>query len=65
MSCVKNKVAFEIKKNEKIYAFYCDPECPLGEIFDAMCAIKAEIVQRINAVNIEPEQKECADECKQ
>lgn len=63
---IKNKIVFEVKKDDRIYAFYCDPECPLGEIFDAMCAMKSEIVQRINAVNIKPEEKkECTDECKQ
>lgn len=54
---IKNKVSFEVKKDERIYSFYCDPECPLGEIFDAMCAMKLEVVQRINAVNIKPEEQ--------
>ena len=46
---IKNKVAFEVKKDERIYSFYCDPECPLGEIFDVICIMKAEIVSRIQA----------------
>lgn len=63
---IKNKVAFEVKKDERIYAFYCDPECPLGEIFDVMCSMKSVVLERINAVSIKPEdKKECADECKQ
>jgi hypothetical protein len=62
---IKNKIAFEVKKDERIYAFYCDPECPLGEIFDVMCEMKSAIVQRINSVNIKPEEKtQSADESK-
>jgi hypothetical protein len=54
---IKNKIAFEVKKEERIYSFNCDPDSPLGEIFDVLCSMQSEVVNRINAVNIKPEQK--------
>lgn len=55
---IKTKISFEVKKDERVYAFYCDPECPLGEIFDVLCMMKSEVVQRIQASEVKPESPE-------
>ena len=47
---IKNKVALEVKKEDKVYSFLCEINSPLGEIHDVLCMMKSEIVSRIKAV---------------
>lgn len=45
---IKSVTVIEFKIGERIYQFHCSPESPLGEIHDALCMMKHEIVQRIS-----------------
>ncbi len=44
----KNKVTLEVEKNSHIYMFQCDPDSPLGEIYDVLSEIRSHIVHRMN-----------------
>ncbi len=44
---IKNKTVLEVKIGERIYAMECAPEAPLGEVHDALCQMRAFVVQRI------------------
>lgn len=44
---LKQKSLLEVKKNERLYQFYCDCDSPLGELHDALAEIKQYVVQRI------------------
>jgi len=51
---LKAKTVLEVKIGEKDYALLCDPEAPLGSVHDALCQMKAYVVQRI----VEQQEKE-------
>jgi hypothetical protein len=53
---LKTKIEFEVKKDERIYSFYCDPSAPLGEIFDVLCMIQSDISKRISEASKKQEQ---------
>ena len=56
---IKQNSSLEVKINEKMYRFFCDNDSPLGSVHDAICQMKAYIVQRINdAHQVECESKE-------
>lgn len=44
---LKNKSVLEVKIDEKKYQFFCDPDCQLGQLHDALAQMKQYIVQRI------------------
>ena len=44
---LKAKTVLEVKIDERIYELSCNPEAPLGGVHDALCQMKAYIVQRI------------------
>lgn len=44
---IKNKVALEVKVGERVYAFICDNDSPLGELFDAVCQLRGLVIARI------------------
>jgi len=44
---IKNKTILEVKIGERAYQMECYPDSPLGEIFDALCAMRGFIVQRM------------------
>ena len=64
---LKNLVHLEVKKQEREYFFGCDPQAPLGEIYDALCEMQKYIADRINQSipKREDEQKKecCEQEC--
>lgn len=51
---IKQQTLLEVKAGERTYELACSPDSPLGELYDAICAMKSFIVQRIN----EEQQKE-------
>ena len=65
---IKNKIELEVKKDARIYSFYCEIDSPLGELHDVLAQMKSEIVARIKAAEEAEkpqDKKECANECKQ
>lgn len=56
---IKNKVSLEVDRNDRKYMLIMDCDSPLGEIFDVICMMKNEIIQRIK---MEEEKKEDAKE---
>lgn len=62
---IKNKIAFEIKKEERLYNFYCDPESPLGEIFDVLSSMRSMVFEKLKEVEKQNSEKKDCDECKQ
>lgn len=45
---IKSKTVLEVKRNDRIYQLECEPDSPLGEVYDALCAMRSFVVQRIN-----------------
>lgn len=44
----KQKLHLEVKgKEDRVYRLECEPNSPLGEIHDALCAMKNVVVQQI------------------
>lgn len=44
----KNISTLEVKGHEKrVYHFYCQPNAPLGEIFDALSSMKAYVFEQM------------------
>ena len=62
---LKAKTVLEVKIDERIYELYCEPEAPLGCVHDALCQMKAYVVQRIvdqqesEKKKAEPQVEEC------
>lgn len=44
---IKTMIHMEVNKDDRKYAFFCDPTAPLGEIHDVLCMMKHEIVKQI------------------
>jgi hypothetical protein len=44
---IKNHIAFEIKKLERVYQLLLSPESPLGEIFDVLTEMRNFVLERI------------------
>jgi hypothetical protein len=57
---IKSKTLLEHKIGERIYEFHCDPNSPLGEIYDAISVMRNFIIGKIN----ELEEKKCEEPCK-
>lgn len=53
---IKNKTALQVKKGERIYEFNCDPDSPIGELYDALFEMQAYVVGRIQASQPKPEE---------
>lgn len=45
---LKNKSVLEVVKGAREYQFSCEPDSPLGEVFDALCQMKSYVVEKIN-----------------
>ena len=61
---IKNKISLEFKCNDRMYEFICSSDSPLGEVYDALSAMRGFVVERIK----DAEQKspsECSDECQE
>jgi len=64
----KQKFVLEVKgNNDRTYFFECDPQAPLGEIHDALFAMKNAVVKQIQAQNdvenASEEKSDCGEEC--
>jgi hypothetical protein len=44
---LKQKSVLEIKIGERTYLFHCESDSPLGEVHDAICQMRAFVVQKI------------------
>lgn len=44
---IKQKIVLEEQIGERLYTLECYADSPLGEIHDAICKMKAFVVQRI------------------
>jgi hypothetical protein len=44
---IKPKSVLEIKIDERLYQLLCDNDAPLGAVHDALCQMRAFVVQRI------------------
>jgi hypothetical protein len=44
---LKNKSVLEVTIEEKLYTFACDSDAPLGAVHDALCQMRAFVVQKI------------------
>lgn len=47
---IKNYVHLEHKVEDRVYTFICHEKATLGELHDALHAMKATVLQRINEV---------------
>ncbi len=54
---IKTKTIMEIKLNDKIYTFECQPDSPLGEVHDALQQMKAYVIERMQEANKPKENK--------
>jgi hypothetical protein len=61
---IKNKIVFEIKKEDRVYSFFCDPESPLGEIFDVLSSMRSMVLEKLKEVEKQNTEKKDCDECK-
>lgn len=60
---IKSKAVVEIKLNDRIYQMECPNESPLGEVHDALCMMKAVIIDRIKEIqSLEEKNKQPAAE---
>lgn len=48
---IKHKTHLEIKTGERLYQLQCDPDAPLGEVYDALFKMMNYIMQRIDQQN--------------
>lgn len=61
----KQKMVLEVKGAEdRMHRLECDPSTPLGEVHDAVCAMKNFVVQKINEQNEQAEKEKCCNEGK-
>jgi hypothetical protein len=44
---IKPKSSVEITIDEKLYQLLCDSDAPLGAVHDALCQMRAIVVQKI------------------
>lgn len=55
---IKQQIKLEVKAGERVYELACSPDSPLGELYDAISAMKSYVVQRINEQLEEEKPKE-------
>ena len=70
----QQKTILEVKAADRIHRFECDPNSPLGEVFDALAAMKSFIVNEINERDKaekqkqeeanKPKEESCSEGCK-
>ena len=54
---ISNQVVFKIKKGDRDYILSLAPDSPLGELFDVITQIRAEVMMRMEASIKEEEVK--------
>ena len=56
-----SKSALEVKgSNNRSYSFHCSPDSPLGEVHDALCTMKKQIIDEMKKFE-DKQNKECKD----
>lgn len=58
---IRSKTILEIKNEKRTFEFLCEQDSPLGEVYDALSAMRNYIVQRIQENEKKPE--ESTDAC--
>lgn len=51
---ISNITKIEVKIGERVYQFLCANDSPVGEVHDAVCAMKSFVIQRINEADKAP-----------
>lgn len=44
---IKSKAVIEVKIGDRTYQMECPPEAPLGEVHDALCTMRYEVIQKM------------------
>ncbi len=55
---IKNISKLEVKIGERIYALLCECDSPLGEVHDALSAMKVFIIQKIQEAEALPQKED-------
>ena len=59
----KQRLLLEVQgQNDRMYRLECPPESPAGEIFDAVCVMRAHILEKMNEIT-SVDEKEPAQDC--
>lgn len=45
---INNITKLEVKIGEKVYQFLCEVDSPIGQVHDALSAMKGFVIQKIN-----------------
>ena len=71
---LKNLSVLEVKVDDRLYRFECDPNAPLGEVYDSVSAMKKYIYgvmkeryekEQAEEKAVEEAKKEAKQECKE
>lgn len=62
MVLVNNKTSLDVIKNERSYTLVCDPNSPLGEVFDVLEEMKAHILKLMTSKKEEEESPQESEE---
>jgi len=63
---IKNFTSLEHKIGERIYQFYCDPQSPLGELHDALVAMRNFVISKMQEIDQKKEdEKSSENQCEQ
>lgn len=60
---IKNKTILEVTEGEFKVQTECDPNMPLGYLYNAICKQLAYVIQRIQESQPKEEQKNCEGSC--
>lgn len=44
---LKQKTVLEVKRGDRFYHLQCDPDSPLGELFDVLSEMRSYVTERI------------------
>lgn len=44
---LKQQVSFDVMRNDRVYRISCDPDSPLGELYDALNEMRSFVIQKI------------------
>jgi len=51
---IVNKTTLEVKKEDRTYVLTCEPNSPLGEIFDVLSTMKAFVISKMQESEKKP-----------
>ncbi len=60
---IKNFTSLEHAIGERIYQFYCDPSSPLGELHDALTAMRNFVIDKMKEVDKSKEEQKQCEKC--